>query len=125
VMYRGKIVESGPTDGVFGRPAHPYTKLLLSSVPRMLTSPAPAVVADTDPLAAVDGEPDADVSPYSAHQVEHGEGEGCRFRPRCPVAFARCATEPGLLPVIGSDAQAAACWHAESSQGQSANGAGA
>jgi oligopeptide/dipeptide ABC transporter ATP-binding protein len=125
VMYRGKIVESGPTDGVFGRPAHPYTKLLLSSVPRMLTSPVPAVVEVTDPLAAVDGEPEADASPFSAHQVEHGEGQGCRFRPRCPVAFSRCGTEPELLRLTGSAEQSAACWHVESSPTEPANGAGA
>jgi oligopeptide/dipeptide ABC transporter ATP-binding protein len=118
VMYRGRIVETGPTDGVFGAPQHPYTKLLLSSVPRMLTAPKETAAADAvDLLAAVDGEPEADDSPYSAHQMEHGEGGGCRFRPRCPVAFARCSTEPGLLSVAGSDAQSAACWHAETVNG--------
>jgi oligopeptide/dipeptide ABC transporter ATP-binding protein len=114
VMYRGRIVETGPTDEVFGRPSHPYTRLLLSSVPRMLTAPREIGADDVgDLLAAVDGEPEADDSPYSAHQVEHGEGGGCRFRPRCPVAFARCSTEPDLLPVAGGNAQSAACWHAE------------
>jgi oligopeptide/dipeptide ABC transporter ATP-binding protein len=121
VMYRGRIVETGPTDTVFARPGHPYTQLLLSSVPRMLTGPQEVGANDADdPLAAVDGEPEADDSPYSAHQVEHGEGGGCRFRPRCPVAFARCETEPGLLPMAGSDAQSAACWHVETRDGQSA-----
>jgi oligopeptide/dipeptide ABC transporter ATP-binding protein len=120
VMYRGRIVETGPTDAVFGAPSHPYTKLLLGSVPRMLTAPSETGDDLADPLAAVDGEPEADDSPYSAHQVEHGEGQGCRFRPRCPVAFDRCSTEPGLLPLPDSPAQAAACWHAESHDGQHA-----
>jgi oligopeptide/dipeptide ABC transporter ATP-binding protein len=121
VMYRGRIVETGPTDAVFGTPSHPYTQLLLGSVPRMLTAPPEMAVDDlADPLAAVDGEPGADESPYSAHQVEHGEGHGCRFRPRCPVAFDKCSTEPGLLPLPGSTAQADACWHAEDPEGQHA-----
>jgi oligopeptide/dipeptide ABC transporter ATP-binding protein len=119
VMYRGKIVETGPTDVVFGQPGHPYTQLLLSSVPRMLTTPEESGAASTeDLLASVDGEPEADESPYSAHQVEHGEGGGCRFRPRCPVAFERCAAEPELLPLSSSDAQSAACWHVEDQEGQ-------
>ena len=121
VMYRGRIVETGATDDVFARPQHPYTRLLLGSVPRMLTSPQEAVAeAVADPLAVVDGEPDADDSPYSAHQVEHGEGGGCRFRPRCPVAFDQCATEPELLQVAGTDGQSAACWHARTSHGAGA-----
>jgi oligopeptide/dipeptide ABC transporter ATP-binding protein len=129
VMYRGKIVETGLTADVFGRPSHPYTRLLLGSVPRMLTSPQAAVAEVDDPLAAVDGEPEADPSPYSAHQVEHGEGDGCRFRPRCPLAFGRCSTEPGLLPVAGSAGQSAACWladsHAPGPHGTADRGAGA
>jgi ABC-type glutathione transport system ATPase component len=118
VMYRGKIVETASTQKVFAEPAHPYTQLLLSSVPRMLTTPhaaATQVVAQgtADPLAVVDGEPDADDSPYSAHIVEHGEGTGCRFRPRCPVAMDKCGVEPGLLTLPQDPTHAAACWHAE------------
>jgi oligopeptide/dipeptide ABC transporter ATP-binding protein len=121
VMYRGRIVESGPTDDVFGRASHPYTQLLLSSVPRMMTAPHETTSTEADdPLAAVDGEPEADDSPYSAHQVEHGEGGGCRFRPRCPVAFERCSTEPELLTLSGNASQSAACWHAESQNGEGA-----
>jgi hypothetical protein len=66
-----------------------------------------------DPLAVVDGEPEADESPFSAHVVEHGEGTGCRFRPRCPVAMEKCVVEPGLLARRQDPTHAAACWHAE------------
>jgi oligopeptide/dipeptide ABC transporter ATP-binding protein len=114
VMYRGRIVETGPTTTLFTDPVHPYTKLLLSSVPRMLTHPNAGTAEGTaDPLAVVDGEPDADDSPYAAHIMEHGEGTGCRFRPRCPVAIAPCEQEPGLLTLPDDAARSAACWHAE------------
>jgi oligopeptide/dipeptide ABC transporter ATP-binding protein len=112
VMYRGRIVETGPTAQIFDDPRHPYTELLLSSVPRMLGAVPDAEATGTaDQLAAVDGEPDADDSPYSAHAIE-GE-EGCRFRPRCPVSMGVCAQEPGLLPVPGAMPRSAACWHVE------------
>ncbi len=112
VMYRGRIIETGPAAGLFVDPVHPYTKLLLGSVPRMLTSVHAAAAEGTaDPLAVVDGEPAADQSPFAAHLVE-GEGAGCRFRPRCPVAIAQCATEPGLLALPDVPDRWAACWHA-------------
>jgi oligopeptide/dipeptide ABC transporter ATP-binding protein len=113
VMYRGRIVETGPTTSLFDDPVHPYTQLLLGSVPRMLSPVRPATAEGTaDELAVVDGEPDADASPFAAHQVE-GEGGGCRFRPRCPVAIAACSNEPGLLVLPDDPIRSAACWHAE------------
>ncbi len=124
VMYRGKIVETGATADVFDDPRHPYTKLLLSSVPRMLAPITPTPIGTADLLAVVDGEPDADDSPYAAHAIE-GEGDGCRFRLRCPVSMRVCAQEPGLLPVpiVGSGSvdrsavpRSAACWHVEDRQ---------
>jgi oligopeptide/dipeptide ABC transporter ATP-binding protein len=115
VMYRGRIVETGPTTQLFEDPQHPYSRLLLSSVPRMLTHPKVSPVGTADALAVVDGEPDADDSPYAAHAIE-GEGTGCRFRPRCPVGFAACAQEPGLLQINTTRSSTAAprfaaCWH--------------
>jgi oligopeptide/dipeptide ABC transporter ATP-binding protein len=112
VMYRGRIVETGETAAVFDDPQHPYTQLLLGSVPRMLVPVHGAEVAGTaDPLAVVDGEPDADESPFGAHALE-GES-GCRFRPRCPVSFGRCVEEPDLLTVGHDAARLSACWHVE------------
>jgi oligopeptide/dipeptide ABC transporter ATP-binding protein len=111
VMYRGRIVETGPATEVFSGPSHPYTRLLLSSVPRMLTAPDENVAVGAAELTElVDGEPEADEAPYE--HADPGHDGGCRFRPRCPVAFGRCVTEPGLLTVSGREAQSAACWHA-------------
>jgi oligopeptide/dipeptide ABC transporter ATP-binding protein len=112
VMYRGRIVETGPTTQLFNDPRHPYTELLLSSVPRMLSAVPDTQPAGTaDPLAVVDGEPEADESPFSAHAIE-GE-HGCRFRPRCPRSMDICRDEPGLLPVPGAVVRSAACWHVQ------------
>ena len=74
VMYAGTIVEQGTKAEVLGRPSHPYTKALLSAVPR--THPS---------------EPASNVQ----LKGEFGNaGEvGCRFASRCPLAFDRCITE--------------------------------
>ncbi len=73
VMYLGKIVEEGPTEDLIGNPRHPYTKALISVVP----------VPDPDrrhERIILKGErPDPSDIP-----------QGCRFHPRCPVAFERC-----------------------------------
>jgi oligopeptide/dipeptide ABC transporter ATP-binding protein len=111
VMYRGRIVETGDTTSVFTDAQHPYTRLLLDSVPRMLAPARGAEPTGTaDPLAVVDGEPEADESPFGAAAVE-GEPVGCRFRPRCPVAMDACVEEPALLRVANGTSRAAACWH--------------
>lgn len=82
VMYLGSVVEQGPVEDVLHRPAHPYTRALIDAVPE----PEPGRRA----VATVSGEvPSARTPP-----------PGCRFHPRCPLAFDRCRTErPELLPV--------------------------
>jgi oligopeptide/dipeptide ABC transporter ATP-binding protein len=94
VMYLGRIVEEGPSRSVIRDPQHPYTKALMSVVPKR------------DPRER--GEP----------QILHGETpnpidlpSGCRFHPRCPVAEERCTTiDPALRPVAGAvDVHRAAC----------------
>ncbi|GAB4176653.1 MAG: ABC transporter ATP-binding protein [Thalassobaculales bacterium] len=72
VMYAGRIVEEGPVEQVFGAPAHPYTALLLESIP--------ALDHDRDRLPVIPGT----VPPLSAMPP------GCRFHPRCPKADAAC-----------------------------------
>jgi oligopeptide/dipeptide ABC transporter ATP-binding protein len=94
VMYLGRIVEEGPAREVIEQPRHPYTKALLSVVPRK------------DPRKRVTA------------QILRGETPnpievppGCRFHPRCPIAIAACrSTDPELR---GPSRHRAACILAE------------
>ncbi len=74
VMYRGDIVEVGPTEALIARPAHPYTRQLISTVPEYGAMPAPET-----------RRPDPDNSGAAA-----GGGAGCRFHDRCPIARVSC-----------------------------------
>ena len=94
VMYLGRIVEEGPAAAVVRNPQHPYTKALLSVVPRR--DPR-----DRKQPQILQGEtPDAVAIP-----------SGCRFHPRCPVAIDRCCVEdPALVrPVSAEEGHRAAC----------------
>ena len=91
VMYLGKIVEIGPAEAVYDRPAHPYTRTLLDAEPR----------PDASRKLVPDGVVAEMPSPSSPPS-------GCRFRTRCPRAVARCSEEEPLLrPMAGG--QHAAC----------------
>ena len=99
VMYLGKIVEYGPKSDVFARPAHPYTRSLLASTPRLRRAAAEESGAVTgeaaDPRrerAAIRGEPPSPLSQLP----------GCAFHKRCPYAIERCTVEvPPLEPLGG------------------------
>jgi len=74
VMFLGRVVETGSVEAVYGRPAHPYTRALLA--------------AATGGATRLHGEMPSPADPPS----------GCRFRTRCPIAQAICATrEPDLV----------------------------
>ncbi|TAN02826.1 MAG: ABC transporter ATP-binding protein [Rhizobiaceae bacterium] len=94
VMYAGRIVETGCVDAIFERPSHPYTRLLLSTIPKLNG------VRKTR-LRSIEGSV-PDISDWP---------EGCRFRSRCPLAQDDCGQVPPDFPVDGDANHTAACWH--------------
>ena len=104
VMYAGRMVESGPVSQIFNAPVHPYTKALLSSIPRM---------TDSDQrLTAIEGQP-PDLAALPP---------GCAFAPRCREAFDRCREQapPEFAPDPGRSAR---CWLAPAAQASPPGGA--
>jgi peptide/nickel transport system ATP-binding protein len=94
VMYGGRIVESGPVDAIFTEPSHPYTRLLLGTIPKLDG-------ARKTVLRTIEGM----VPPAGAWP------EGCRFRTRCPLADEACEQVPPAV-VVGAEHRAA-CWHVD------------
>jgi peptide/nickel transport system ATP-binding protein len=94
VMYAGKLAEKGPTEAVINAPLHPYTKLLVSALPEV------GVRFKEKRLNGIPGRPPSLLHPPS----------GCRFRDRCPLAFAKCVEEPPFVEV--EPGRWAACWKA-------------
>ncbi len=94
VMYAGRIVEYGAKRQVFYDPQHPYTWGLLGSIPR-LDREKPAR------LASIAGAPPSLIN----------LPQGCKFRPRCPHAFAKCTEHPPLENRVGdSPPHLDRCW---------------
>jgi len=91
VMYGGRLVESGPVARIYNAPAHPYTRALLESIPRLGDS--------RTRLTAIDGQPpDPAALPG-----------GCAFHPRCPKVMDRCRAEaPPEFSV--ANAHTSRCW---------------
>ena len=81
VMYAGNLCEEAAVDDLFGNPKHPYTKALLSAVPK---------ISRQETLQSIEGAVPNLVSPPA----------GCRFHPRCPYAMEVCRTEfPEIIEV--------------------------
>jgi oligopeptide transport system ATP-binding protein len=93
VMYLGRIVETAPAQDLFAHPGHPYTRALLSAIPRGLRggSAAEEII--------LDGTPPSPVDPPS----------GCPFRTRCPFATDGCAAIDPALQEIAPGHLAARC----------------
>jgi peptide/nickel transport system ATP-binding protein len=94
VMYAGKLAEKAPASTIVDAPRHPYTNLLLSSLPEV------GIRFAEKRLNGIPGRPPSLLDPPT----------GCRFRTRCPLAFAKCAEEPPFVEV--APGQSAACWKA-------------
>ncbi|NKN35993.1 ABC transporter ATP-binding protein [Agrobacterium sp. a22-2] len=93
VMYSGRIIEQAPVEAIFARQEHPYTRLLLSTIPRL------------------DGRPKTILPVIEGTVPDIGDWPvGCRFNPRCPLVSHICrARQPDLAP--RADLGSAACWH--------------
>jgi len=93
VMYLGKLMEVGPAEEVFEKPLHPYTRLLLESIP----IPDPELARSKH--VRVRGEPSSPINPPP----------GCRFRSRCPFARTECGRETPRLVEVEKH-HYVACW---------------
>lgn len=96
VMYLGRIVELAPTSSVYERPLHPYTRALLSAVPRRDPGKRQLRVV-------LEGDPPSPLDPP----------RGCSFHPRCPRAIrGTCDVEiPSLREIEPRSSHRVACWN--------------
>ena len=103
VMYLGRVVELGPSEDIFTRPLHPYTRALLGSRPSM----DPANRIEEPPIT---GDPPSPIDPPS----------GCRFHTRCPFAEDVCAAKsPELGAWLERGSHVAACHMLDAGSGHS------
>jgi peptide/nickel transport system ATP-binding protein/oligopeptide transport system ATP-binding protein len=93
VMYLGSMVETGLTPDVFGQSQHPYTRVLLSSLPSLdPDTPHTGILLEGDPPTPIDPPP------------------GCPFASRCPEVKSRCRTDkPELIQHTNDSEHLAAC----------------
>jgi peptide/nickel transport system ATP-binding protein len=92
IMYAGQLAEKAATKVIIESPRHPYTQLLISSLPRV------GVKAADTRLEGIPGTPPLLLNPPT----------GCRFRSRCPVVFDKCLEVPPFLEVEKD--HFVACW---------------
>jgi oligopeptide/dipeptide ABC transporter ATP-binding protein len=83
VMYLGEIVETGPTRAVLQTPLHPYTKALVSAVPRLHQAARQARIR-------LQGDPPSPLAPPG----------GCKFHTRCAIATEQCRTTPPAIRTL-------------------------
>jgi len=88
VMYAGQIVEVNDARHFFTDPLHPYSKLLMASVPKLKVEQEPTFITGHPPTLL-------------------GPPSGCRFASRCPSAFEKCEEEPPMYRLNGRRVK---CW---------------
>jgi peptide/nickel transport system ATP-binding protein len=94
IMYAGKLVEKASALEITEDPRHPYTQLLLASLPEV------GVRFEERRLTGIPGRPPSLLNPPT----------GCRFRARCPFAFDKCVEEPPFVEI--GPGRSVACWKA-------------
>jgi len=94
VMYAGRLAEKASTDTIVNEPLHPYTQALIASFPEV------GVRHDQTTLTGIPGRPPSLADPPA----------GCRFRDRCPFAFAKCTQTPPFEEI--RPGHHVACWKA-------------
>lgn len=97
IMYAGQLAEKAGTETIINSPRHPYTQLLISSLPQI------GVKYAEKQLWGIPGKP-----PLLLHPPE-----GCRFRERCPVAFEKCSQAPPFIEI--EQDHYVACWREDGS----------
>lgn len=90
VMYAGRIVETGPISSILKNPHHPYTQMLIASMPLIKENIKPQFIP---------GDPPSILQPP----------KGCRFNPRCSHAFEKCTAAEPLLINVPNHGQVR-CW---------------
>lgn len=92
IMYAGQMAEKASTQTIIHSPRHPYTKLLISSLPKV------GVKYSEKKLTGIPGTPPLLLNPP----------DGCRFRERCPLAYEKCLEAPPFIEV--DQGHFVACW---------------
>lgn len=100
VMYAGQLAEKAPTEVIVHNPRHPYTKLLIASLPEI------GVKFAEKRLSGIPGSPPLLLDPPA----------GCRFRERCPVAFDKCIEVPPFREI--AEGHLVACWRESGADAQ-------
>jgi peptide/nickel transport system ATP-binding protein len=88
ILYKGHILEKGCTEKIYSNPCHPYTQMLMASVPRL------------------DRKWEAASVELKAEKLNHTDG--CAYHARCPLAFAKCKEKPPLVDI--AEDHSVACW---------------
>ncbi|HEX2993929.1 MAG TPA: ABC transporter ATP-binding protein, partial [Anaerolineales bacterium] len=91
ILYKGYVMEKGRTEEVYSNPRHPYTKMLMTAVPRLDEKWKPAQIE------------------FKVEASNHAAG--CVYYQRCPIAFDKCCERPPLVEV--AEGHSVACWKSE------------